>query len=69
VPLFRQQFRRDLRSARFNMEFAQSALAALQSIDKCGSASAASDPRHHRVIRRYLDRTAATLAIIAQLNR
>ncbi|PLU65341.1 response regulator [Sinorhizobium medicae] len=30
--LFRQQFRRDLRSARFVMEFAQSALAALERI-------------------------------------
>jgi len=30
--LFRQQFRRDLRAGRFTMEFAQSALAALQRI-------------------------------------
>jgi CheY-like chemotaxis protein len=30
--LFRQQFRRDLRAGRFNMEFAQSAVAALQAI-------------------------------------
>ena len=30
--LFRQQFRRDLRSGRFAMEFAQSAMAALQRI-------------------------------------
>jgi CheY-like chemotaxis protein len=30
--LFRQQFRRDLRSGRFDMEFAQSAPAALESI-------------------------------------
>ena len=30
--LFRQQFRRDLRSGRFTMEFAQSAPAALQRI-------------------------------------
>jgi CheY-like chemotaxis protein len=30
--LFRQQFRRDLRTGRFNMEFAQSAAAALQAI-------------------------------------
>src|SRR5690242_14411061 len=30
--LFRQQFRRDLRAGRFNMEFAQSAPAALQRI-------------------------------------
>jgi CheY-like chemotaxis protein len=30
--LFRQQFRRDLRAGRFNMEFAQSAAAALQAI-------------------------------------
>jgi hypothetical protein len=28
--LFRQQFRRDLHAGRFNMEFAQSAAAALQ---------------------------------------
>ncbi|PWT83916.1 MAG: response regulator [Acidobacteria bacterium] len=31
--LFRQQFRRDLRTGRFNMEFAQSAAAALQRIN------------------------------------
>ena len=31
--LFRQQFRRDLRSGRFTMEFALSAEAALQHID------------------------------------
>jgi CheY-like chemotaxis protein len=37
--LFRQQFRRDLRSGRFTMEFAQSAPAALDAI---GSASDAS---------------------------
>ncbi len=37
--LFRQQFRRDLRAGRFNMEFAQSAPAALQSIENAGSAS------------------------------
>jgi CheY-like chemotaxis protein len=30
--LFRQQFRRDLRVGRFNMEFAQSAAAALRAI-------------------------------------
>jgi CheY-like chemotaxis protein len=30
--LFRQQFRRDLRAGRFNMEFAQSAAVALQAI-------------------------------------
>jgi len=30
--LFRQQFRRDLRAGRFNMEFAQSAAAALRAI-------------------------------------
>jgi CheY-like chemotaxis protein len=37
--LFRQQFRRDLRDGRFTMEFAQSALAALQCIDNAGDAS------------------------------
>ena len=37
--LFRQQFRRDLRDGRFNMEFAQSALAALQCVISAGDAS------------------------------
>ena len=37
--LFRQQFRRDLRAGRFTMEFAQSALAALQCISDAGNAS------------------------------
>ena len=37
--LFRQQFRRDLRAGRFDMEFAQSALAALQCISDAGNAS------------------------------
>ena len=37
--LFRQQFRRDLRDGRFNMEFAQSALAALQCVSNAGDAS------------------------------
>ena len=37
--LFRQQFRRDLRDGRFNMEFAQSALAALQCVNNAGDAS------------------------------
>jgi CheY-like chemotaxis protein len=37
--LFRQQFRRDLRDGRFNMEFAQSALAALQCVNSAGDAS------------------------------
>jgi CheY-like chemotaxis protein len=37
--LFRQQFRRDLRADRFVMEFAQSALAALQCINNAGNAS------------------------------
>lgn len=37
--LFRQQFRRDLRASRFNMEFAQSAPAALEAIANAGSAS------------------------------
>jgi CheY-like chemotaxis protein len=37
--LFRQQFRRDLRAGRFAMEFAQSALKALQCISDAGDAS------------------------------
>ena len=37
--LFRQQFRRDLRSGRFTMEFAQSAPAALECIGEAGDAS------------------------------
>jgi CheY-like chemotaxis protein len=37
--LFRQQFRRDLRSGRFTMEFAQSAPAALQRIGDAGDRS------------------------------
>jgi CheY-like chemotaxis protein len=37
--LFRQQFRRELRSERFKMTFALSAMAALQSIDNAGDAS------------------------------
>ena len=37
--LFRQQFRHDLRSGRFTMEFAQSALAALQRITDATGAS------------------------------
>ena len=37
--LFRQQFRRDLRDGRFNMEFAQSALAALQCVNSAEDAS------------------------------
>jgi CheY-like chemotaxis protein len=37
--LFRQQFRRDLRSGRFTMEFAQSAPAALQCISDARNAS------------------------------
>ena len=32
-PLFRQQFRRDIRASRFTMEFAQSAMEALEQID------------------------------------
>jgi CheY-like chemotaxis protein len=38
-PLFRQQFRRDLRSGRFQMEFAASAAAALQRADELRDAS------------------------------
>jgi CheY-like chemotaxis protein len=37
--LFRQQFRRELRAGRFNMEFAQSAAVALQSIADAAGAS------------------------------
>ena len=37
--LFRQHFRRDLRTGRYTMEFAQSAPAALQRISDAGSAS------------------------------
>ena len=37
--LFRQQFRRDLRSGRFTMDFAQSAEAALQCIDAADGVS------------------------------
>src|SRR4249919_3040480 len=37
--LFRQQFRHDLRGGRFTMEFAQSALAALQCISDARNAS------------------------------
>jgi CheY-like chemotaxis protein len=37
--LFRQQFRRELRSERFTMEFAQSAATALQRITDAGTAS------------------------------
>jgi CheY-like chemotaxis protein len=37
--LFRQQFRRDLRAGRFAMEFAQSALTALQRIANAGDES------------------------------
>ncbi|HJU12036.1 MAG TPA: response regulator [Candidatus Binataceae bacterium] len=36
--LFRQQFRRELRVGRFNMQFAQSAPAALESISNAGDA-------------------------------
>ena len=37
--LFRQQFRRDLRAGRFTMEFAQSALAAIEAIGRAADAS------------------------------
>jgi CheY-like chemotaxis protein len=37
--LFRQQFRRDLRAGRFNMEFSQSARSALECINDAGDAS------------------------------
>ena len=37
--LFRQQFRRELRAERFTMIFAQSGMAALQSIDEAGNES------------------------------
>ncbi len=38
-PLFRQQFRRDLRSGRFQMEFALSAADALARVEASGDAS------------------------------
>ena len=38
-PLFRQQFRRDLRSGRFTMEFAQSAPTALERITDAAGVS------------------------------
>src|SRR6059058_1890812 len=37
--LFRQQFRRDLRAGRFNMDFAQSGASALQQISDAAGAS------------------------------
>ncbi len=37
--LFRQQFRHDLRAGRYTMEFAQSALAALQRIEDAAGVS------------------------------
>ena len=37
--LFRQQFRRELRSGRFTMTFAQSGIAAMQSIGEAGNTS------------------------------
>ena len=42
--LFRQQFRRDLRTDRFTMEFAQSAPMALQRINRCRRPVSHSDP-------------------------
>ena len=46
--LFRQQFRRDLRSDRFTMEFAQSAPMALQRITDAGDRVTHSDPLRHQ---------------------
>jgi len=46
--LFRQQFRRDLRTARFTMEFAQSAPAALQRIIDAAGVSLILDPVRHQ---------------------
>ena len=46
--LFRQQFRRDLRTDRFTMEFAQSAPMALQRITDAGDRVAHSDPFRHQ---------------------
>ncbi len=46
--LFRQQFRRDLRAGRFAMEFAQSAPAALETIERRGRCLAHSDPVRHQ---------------------
>jgi CheY-like chemotaxis protein len=45
--LFRQQFRRDLRSDRFTMEFAQSAPMALQRITDAGDRSLILSSSHH----------------------
>ena len=39
AELFRQQFRRDIRAGRFAMEFAQSALVALERIEQAADAS------------------------------
>ena len=46
--LFRQQFRRDLRSDRFTMEFAQSASMALKRITDAGDRSLKSHPLRHQ---------------------
>ena len=46
--LFRQQFRRDLRSGRFTMEFAQSAPAALERIAAAAGQVAHPDPVGHQ---------------------
>ena len=46
--LFRQQFRRDLRTDRFTMEFAQSAPMALQRITDAGDRIAHPDPVRHQ---------------------
>ena len=46
--LFRQQFRRDLRSDRFTMEFAQSAPMALQRITDASDRTLDSDPVRHQ---------------------
>ena len=64
--LFRQQFRHDLRSGRFTMEFAQSAPAALQRITDASDASAFYwvFGRFIGVIRWALDRIAYALGVI-----
>ena len=46
--LFRQQFRRDIRSGRFTMEFAQSAPMALQRITDAAGVSLDLDPLRHQ---------------------
>ena len=57
--LFRQQFRRDLRSGRFAMEFAQSAAAALARIAAAADRSLISDPVRYQYAGHERARTTA----------